>query len=139
MAKGINKVTLIGNVGQDPESKFTPSGAQVVTLSLATTRSWKDKQTGQKQEETEWHRITMWGKLAEITAEYVKKGSQLYIEGRLKTTQWEKDGIKRYSTGIIADNMQMLGGRPDGAGAGTPPVGEPPQGDAPEFDEHIPF
>jgi len=137
MAKGINKVTLIGNVGQDPESKFTPSGAQVVTLSLATTRSWKDKQTGQKQEETEWHRITMWGKLAEITAQYVKKGSQLYIEGRLKTTMWEKDGIKRYSTGIIADNMQMLGGRPDGAG--QPPVAEPPQGAGPDFDDDIPF
>ena len=116
MAKGINKVILIGNVGGTPENRQLPNGNAVTNITLATTDSWKDKQTGQQQSRTEWHRIVFFGKVAEIAAKYLKKGSQCYIEGRIKTHDWEKDGIKRYTTEIVVDmtgTMQLLGGRID--------------------------
>ena len=105
---GVNKVIIIGNVGQDPETKYLPSGGAVTNLSIATSESWKDKQTGQPQERTEWHRVVFFNKLAEIVAQYMKKGSKIYIEGALRTRQWEQDGVKRYSTEIVASQMQML-------------------------------
>jgi single-strand DNA-binding protein len=105
----LNKVILIGNLGADPEIRFMPNGGQVTTISLATTRRWKNKQTGERVEETEWHRITFFGKLAEIAGEYLKKGSKAYIEGRIKTQKWQdQQGQDRYSTGIIAETMHML-------------------------------
>jgi single-strand DNA-binding protein len=117
MARGINKVILIGNLGADPETRYTPSGTAITSIRLATSESWKDKQTGEPQERTEWHRVEFFGRLAEIAGEYLKKGRQVYIEGRLRTDEYEKDGIKRWSTKIIADEMQMLGGREGGMGA----------------------
>jgi single-strand DNA-binding protein len=108
MAKGVNKVILVGNVGGDPESKAMPSGNMVTNITVATSESWKDKQTGQQQERTEWHRVVFFNKLAEIVAQYVKKGSKLYIEGQLRTRNWEQDGVKRYTTEIVASEMQML-------------------------------
>lgn len=114
MTRGINKVILIGNCCQDPEVRYLPNGNAVTKLSLATSEKWTDKQTGKKVQKTEWHRVSLFGKVAEIAGEYVRKGSQVYIEGKLKTSQWEKDGIKRYSTEIVVDvqgTMQMLGGR----------------------------
>lgn len=108
MSKGVNKVIIVGNVGQEPESKAMPSGSMVVNLSLATSESWKDKQTGQPQERTEWHRVVFFNRLAEIVAQYVNKGSKLYIEGSLRTRSWDQDGVKRYSTEIVASEMQML-------------------------------
>jgi single-strand DNA-binding protein len=109
----LNKVILIGNLGKDPENRFLPSGGAVCNFSIATTESWKDKATGQKQEKTEWHNITMYNRLAEIAAQYLKKGSSVYIEGRLQTRKWQDKttGQDRYTTEIIADQMQMLGGR----------------------------
>lgn len=119
MARGINKVILVGNVGQDPEVRFMPSGGAVTNLSIATTDSWNDKQSGQKQDRTEWHRVSMFNKLAEIAGEYLRKGSQVYIEGRLQTRKWQdNNGNDRYTTEIIASDMQMLGGR-GGDGGGT--------------------
>lgn len=114
MARGVNKVILIGNVGGDPETRYMPNGNAVTNITLATTDSWKDKQTGQQQERTEWHRVVLFGKVAEIAGEYLKKGSQCYIEGRLQTREWEKDGVKRYTTEVVVDmggTMQLLGGR----------------------------
>lgn len=111
--KGINKVILVGNLGQDPEIKYTTSNQPVVNVSLATTDSWTDK-SGQKQDRTEWHRLVFFGKLAEITGQYLKKGGQVYVEGRLQTRQWEKNGQTMYTTEIIVSDMQMLGGRGDG-------------------------
>ena len=116
MAKGINKVILIGNLGAAPETRPLPNGNVVTNINLATNDSWKDKQTGQQQSRTEWHRIVFFGKVAEIAAKYLKKGSQCYIEGRLKTHDWEKDGIKRYTTEIVVDmtgTLQLLGGPDD--------------------------
>ena len=111
----INKVILIGNLGRDPENRYLPSGEQVTSIAVATTESWKDKTTGEKQSLTEWHRISFFGKLAEIAGQYLKKGSQVYIEGRLRTRKYtDKEGIDRYATEIIADTMQMLGSRQDG-------------------------
>jgi single-strand DNA-binding protein len=108
----VNKVILVGNLGRDPEVRYTPSGAAVCTVSLATTRQWKDKQSGDKQEETEWHRVVFYDRLAEIAGEYLKKGRSLYVEGRLKTRKWQdKDGVEKYTTEIIATDMQMLGSR----------------------------
>jgi len=115
MARGINKVILVGTCGQDPEVRYLPNGTAVTNLSLATSEQWTDKQTNQKVEKTEWHRVSMFGKVAEIAGEYLRKGSQVYIEGKLQTREWEKDGIKRYTTEIIVDmqgTMQLLGGRP---------------------------
>ena len=114
MAKGVNKVILVGNVGGDPETKYMPSGGAVTNLSIATSESWKDKQTGQAQERTEWHRVVFFNRLAEIASEYVKKGSKVYLEGSLRTRQWEQDGVKRYSTEIVASEMQMLDSREGG-------------------------
>lgn len=115
MARGVNKVILVGTCGQDPEVRYMPNGNAVTTLSLATSEQWTDKQSGQKVERTEWHRVSLFGKVAEIAGEYLRKGSQVYIEGKLQTREWEKDGIKRYTTEIIVDmqgTMQLLGGRP---------------------------
>ena len=108
---GINKVILVGNLGQDPEVKYTAGGAAVTTLSLATSDSWKDKETGTDQERTEWHRVVLWRRLAEIAGEYLKKGSKIYIEGQLQTRKWEQDGQTRYTTEIVARDMQFLDSR----------------------------
>ena len=108
---GINKVILVGNLGQDPDVKYTPGGAAVTTLSIATSESWKDKDTGNDQERTEWHRVVLWRRLAEIAGEYLKKGSKVYIEGSLQTRKWEQDGITRYTTEVIGRDMQFLDSR----------------------------
>ena len=118
MARGVNKVILVGNLGADPETRYTPSGTAITSVRIATSESWKDKQTGEQQERTEWHRVDFFGRLAEIAGEYLKKGRQVYVEGRLRTDEYEKDGVKRYSTKIVADEMQMLGGREGGGGGG---------------------
>ena len=124
MARGVNKVILIGNLGKDPETRYMPSGSAVTNLTLATSESWKDKQTGENQERTEWHKVAMFGKLAEIAAEYLRKGSQVYIEGRLRTRKWQdKEGKDRWTTEIVADEMNMLGGKPGGASAGAGAAG----------------
>lgn len=115
MARGINKVILIGNLGADPEVRTMPNGNQVANVTLATSDSWKDRQTGQLQERTEWHRVVFFGRLAEVVGQYLAKGSKIYIEGRLQTREWEKDGIKRYTTEVVVDmggQMQMLDSRP---------------------------
>ena len=120
MARGVNKVILIGNLGKDPETRYMPSGSAVTNLTLATSESWKDKQTGENQERTEWHKVAMFGKLAEIAAEYLRKGSQVYIEGKLRTRKWQdKEGKDRWTTEIVADEMNMLGGKPGGASTGA--------------------
>jgi single-strand DNA-binding protein len=120
MARGVNKVILIGNLGKDPETRYMPSGSAVTNLTLATSESWKDKQTGENQERTEWHKVAMFGKLAEIAAEYLRKGSQVYIEGKLRTRKWQdKEGKDRWTTEIVADEMNMLGGKGGGASAGA--------------------
>jgi single-strand DNA-binding protein len=121
MARGINKVILVGNLGADPDTRYMPSGKAVTNIRVATSESWKDKQTGDMQERTEWHSIVMYDKLGEIAAEYLRKGSQVYIEGKLRTRKWQdKEGKDRYTTEIIADQMQMLGGR-GGGGASSEP------------------
>src|SRR6476661_273763 len=115
MARGINKVILIGNLGADPETRAMPSGSTVANLRIATSESWRDKQTGEQQERTEWHRVALFGRLAEIASEYLRKGSQVYIEGSLRTRKWtDKQGQERYSTEIVGNEMQMLGGRGGG-------------------------
>lgn len=117
----LNKVIIIGNLGRDPETKYLPSGDCVTTIAVATTESWKDKQTGEKKEATEWHRISFFGKLAEIAAQYLKKGSQVYIEGSLRTRDYtDKDGVKKYATDIKASEMKMLGGKSEAANTQTP-------------------
>ena len=119
MARGINKVILVGTVGKDPEMKYMPSGDAIANISVATNDSWKDKNTGEKKEITEWHRIVFFNRLAEIAGEYLKKGSSVYVEGRLKTRKWtDQSGTERYTTEIVADNMQMLGGRNSTGGGG---------------------
>ena len=119
MARGINKVILVGNLGQDPETRYMPNGKAVTNLRIATSESWKDKQTGEQREQTEWHSIVMYDKLAEIAAEYLRKGSQVYVEGKLRTRKWQdKEGRDRYTTEINANEMQMLGGR-SGGGTGS--------------------
>jgi single-strand DNA-binding protein len=118
MARGINKVILIGHLGQDPEVRALPSGSSIANLRIATTESWKDKQSGEFKEQTEWHTVVLFGRTAEVAAEYLKKGSQVYIEGRLRTRKWQdKTGNDRYSTEIVGNDMQMLGGRGQGGGA----------------------
>lgn len=159
MARGINKVILVGNLGADPETRYTPSGTAITTIRIATSESWKDKQTGEQQERTEWHRVKFFGRLAEIAGEYLKKGGQVYVEGKLRTEEYEKDGIKRWSTDIVADEMQMLGSRGGGTGAeggggerrergpARGPQSAPPQRSAPAAapahdsfdDDEIPF
>jgi single-strand DNA-binding protein len=125
MARGINKVILVGHLGADPETRAMPSGATVANLRIATTESWRDKQSGEQQERTEWHRVALFGRLGEIAAEYLKKGSQVYIEGSLRTRKWQdKQGQERFSTEIVGNEMQMLGGRGGGSGgAGAAPGG----------------
>lgn len=122
MSRGINKVILVATVGADPTVKYMPSGQAVVNITAATNESWKDKTTGEKKERTEWHRLVFYGRVAEIVGEYVRKGSQLYIEGKLRTRDWEKDGQKHYSTEVIVDTMQMVGG---GAKSGQPSESRP--------------
>jgi single-strand DNA-binding protein len=161
MARGINKVILIGHLGADPETRAMPSGMTVANLRLATTESWKDKQSGEQQERTEWHNVALFGRLGEIAAEYLRKGSQVYIEGRLRTRKWQdKEGRDRYTTEIVGNEMQMLGGRGGGGGAAAGGGGLPeasPRADVPEnaaagagagagagasrdeFDDDIPF
>ena len=154
MARGINKVIIIGNVGGDPETRYMPSGSAVTNLTVATNESWKDKQTGEQKERTEWHRVAMFNRLAEIAAEYLRKGSQVYIEGKLRTRKWQdKSGQDRYTTEIIADEMQMLGGRGGSGGGGNFGGGSqgggqdsgqgggnaPPQPGPDDFDDDIPF
>jgi len=117
MARGVNKVILVGNLGADPETRYSASGTAMCTIRIATTDSWKDKQTGERQERTEWHRIKFFGRLAEIAGEYLKKGRQVYIEGSLRTDKYtDKDGVERYTTDVIANEMQMLGGQGEGGG-----------------------
>src|SRR5215467_8594833 len=119
MARGVNKVILIGHLGADPETRAMPSGSTVANLRLATTENWKDRQSGEQQERTEWHRVVLFGRLGEIAAEYLRKGSQVYIEGSLRTRKWtDKQGNERYSTEIVGNDMQMLGGRGGGGGGG---------------------
>lgn len=168
MARGVNKVILVGTLGADPETRYTANGNAICSIRIATNESWTDKATGQKQERTEWHRIKFFGRLAEIAGEYLKKGRQVYVEGSLRTDKYtDKDGIERYSTDVIANEMQMLGGPGDrsgggGAGAGggdeygsaprmTGSRGAAPRGPAPapaapaggrkddDFDDDIPF
>ena len=112
MARGINKVIVVGNLGADPDARYMPNGNAVTNISVATTSSWKDKESGERQEKTEWHRVVFFGRLAEIVSEYLKKGSQVYVEGRLQTRKWEdKEGNDRWTTEIVANEMQMLGER----------------------------
>lgn len=147
MARGVNKAILIGNVGGDPEVRHTPNGNAVANITLATSDSWKDKNTGQQQERTEWHRVVFFGRLAEVVGEYVRKGSKLYIEGRIQTREWEKDGVKRYTTEIVVDiggQMQMLDGKQDGGQqrqASQPAPAQTPaqQPNYDSFDSDIPF
>lgn len=118
MARGVNKVILVGNLGADPETRYTASGAAITNIRLATSESWRDKQSGENQERTEWHRVVFFSRLAEIAGEYLRKGSQVYIEGSLRTRKWQgQDGQDRYTTEIVANEMQMLGGRGGEAGA----------------------
>jgi single-strand DNA-binding protein len=119
MARGVNKVILVGNLGADPETRTMPSGGTVANIRIATSESWKDKQSGEQKERTEWHTVVMFGRLGEIAAEYLRKGSQVYIEGSLRTRKWQdKDGRDRYNTEVVAAEMQMLGGRGGGSGGG---------------------
>ena len=164
MARGVNKVILVGNLGKDPEIRYSPNGGAVANITIATSESWKDKVSGEKQEKTEWHRVVFFGRLAEIAGEYLKKGAQIYVEGRLQTRKWQdKEGKDRYTTEIVANEMQMLGSRegrgapadhgdfdqsassqesrpaaraPAGAPAGAPSSGGGGMGD---FDDDIPF
>lgn len=153
MARGVNKVILVGNLGRDPEVRYSPNGQAVANVTIATSDSWKDKNSGEKQERTEWHRIVFFGRLAEIAGEYLKKGAQIYVEGRLQTRKWQdKDGNDRYTTEIVAAEMQMLGSR-SGAGMPSEPSGEPAASGAyaansgrsaaktpaADFDDDIPF
>ncbi|WP_313397088.1 single-stranded DNA-binding protein [Stutzerimonas nitrititolerans] len=149
MSRGVNKVILIGNVGGDPETRYMPNGNAVTNITLATTDSWKDKQTGQLQERTEWHRVVLFGKVAEIAGEHLRKGSQCYIEGRLQTREWEKDGVKRYTTEVVVDmsgSMQLLGSRSGSSDEPrqTRPQREPQQAAQEQlppdtYDDDIPF
>jgi single-strand DNA-binding protein len=145
MARGVNKVILVGNLGRDPEIKYTASGAAIANITVATSESWNDKQTGEKVEKTEWHRVVAFQRLAEIMGEYLKKGSQVYIEGKLQTRKWQdQNGQDRYSTEVVANDMQMLGsrggdagGRPQGGGGGfraNQPAQEAPAQSKPDND-----
>ncbi len=169
MARGINKVILVGTLGRDPETKYMPSGGAITNVSIATSEQWKDKNSGERQERTEWHRVVFYNKLAEIAGQYLRKGQQVYVEGRLQTRKWQgQDGQDRYTTEIIADEMQMLGGRSEGAsstgefnappaemsggnygtnqGGSAPrsnrspaPASAPARNDFEDFDDDIPF
>ena len=136
---GVNRVILIGRLGRDPELKFTPAGKAVTNFTMATSENWKDD-SGERQERTEWHRIVIWGKLAEVAAKYLTKGSQVYIEGKLQTRDWEKDGQKHYTTEIIANNMTMLDGKGDNSEKpNNPEKPESSGGLSPDDLDQIPF
>lgn len=143
MARGVNKVILVGNLGNDVELRYAANGSAVANLSLATSESWKDKETGENQERTEWHRVSMFGRLAEVAGQYLKKGSKIYVEGKLQTRKWQdKEGVERYTTEIVANEMQMLDSRPQGSEQKSPPVNNAPRKAAKiadEFDPDIPF
>jgi len=157
MARGINKVIIVGNLGGDPETRYMPSGSAVTNLTVATNESWKDKATGEQKDRTEWHKVAMFNRLAEVAAEYLRKGSQVYIEGKLRTRKWQdKSGQDRWTTEIVADEMQMLGGRGGSGGSGgsgsggggsapmsspseSGPSSAPPQPGPDDFDDDIPF
>ncbi|MEE8118418.1 MAG: single-stranded DNA-binding protein [Gammaproteobacteria bacterium] len=143
MARGVNKVILVGNLGADPDVRYAASGSAITKIRIATTESWKDKQSGEQKERTEWHRIVFFGRLAEIAAEYLRKGSQVYVEGSLRTSNYEKDGQTHYSTEIAANEMQMLGSRSGSGGGGgesRAPAKETSGSDAGgDFDDDIPF
>lgn len=146
-SRGVNKVILVGNLGQDPDVRYMANGNAVANVSLATSDSWKDKNTGEQQEKTEWHRVVFFNRLAEIVEQYVKKGSKLYVEGRLQTRSWEQDGVKRYTTEIVASEMQMLDSRGGNAGSdrdapvgsASNPANTAPQQNFDNFDDDIPF
>ena len=126
MARGINKVILVGNLGKDPETRALPSGEAVTNITVATSESWKDKATGEQKEKTEWHNVVFFKRLAEIAGQYLKKGSQVYIEGSLRTRKWQdKEGKDRYTTEIVAQEMQMLGGKPGGGSSANPIASRP--------------
>ena len=149
-SRGVNKVILVGNLGQDPETRYTASGGAVTNISVATSETWKDKASGEQKERTEWHRVVFFNRLAEIAGEYLRKGSKVYVEGSLRTRQWEQDGQKRYTTEIVANEMQMLDSRGSGGGdfaASAPspsqsapqvPAGQMSAVDS-DFDDDIPF
>ena len=150
MARGINKVILVGTCGKDPDTRYMPSGGAVTNISIATNEQWTDKQSGQKKERTEWHNVVFFGRLGEIAGEYLKKGSQVYVEGKLKTESYEKDGVTRYSTKIIASEMQMLGARGGASGGDYTPATNANQSQPSpqpvaaatandDFDDDIPF
>ena len=141
MARGINKAIVVGNLGRDPEVRYSANGNAIANVTLATTDSWKDKQSGERQEKTEWHRVVFFGRLAEVAGEYLKKGSQVYVEGRLQTRKWEdRDGNERYTTEIVATDMQMLGGRGGDAPSSPPPdYSQADSGPSGDFDDDIPF
>lgn len=151
MARGINKVILIGNLGGDPEVRYTPNGSAVANVTLATSESWRDKQSGELQDRTEWHRVVFFGRLAEIVGEYLRKGSKIYVEGSLRTRKWQdKTGTDRYTTEIIANEMHMLDSRGANAASGAPHAAATPQAsnaaqpteavmDVKDFDDDIPF
>lgn len=138
----LNKVIIIGNLGRDPETRYAPSGDCICNIAVATTETWKDKQTGEKKEATEWHRVAFFGKLGEIAAQYLKKGSQVYVEGSLRTREYtDKDGVKKYATDIKASEMKMLGGRAESAPAAQAPRQAARQAPPPDFDDldGVPF
>ena len=151
MARGVNKVILVGNLGRDPEVRYSPSGAAIANVTIATSEGWKDKQTGEMQERTEWHRIVFFSRLAEIAGEYLRKGSQIYVEGRLQTRKWQdKDGQDRYTTEVVANELQMLGGRSGGSNQSSdtssqfnqsqdPAPSKPAAKEFDDFDDDIPF
>ena len=149
MARGVNKVILIGNLGADPEVRYTPDGAPVANFNLATSESWNDRSSGEKQERTEWHRLVVWRKLAEIAGQYLKKGSKIYIEGKLQTRSWEdQSGQKRYTTEVVVNELQMLDSRGEGGGGGgggisrdPGPAAQPESGPPPGVaeDDDLPF
>lgn len=144
MARGVNKVILIGNLGRDPEVRYSPNGGAIANITLATSEAWKDKNTGEQVEKTEWHRVVFFRRLAEIAGEYLKKGSKVYIEGKLQTRKWQdKDGNDRYTTEIVANEMQMLDSRGGSASYSQeePPMASSQQESMPagEFDDDIPF
>ncbi len=144
MARGVNKVILVGHVGKDPDVRSMPNGAAVVTVSVATSEAWTDKQSGQKQEKTEWHRVVYFGKLADTAGKYLQKGSLVYVEGNLRTRQWEKDGQKRYTTEIIGQSMQMLDRKTEenkrlNDNGSQPSYTAPTESPADDFSDDIPF
>lgn len=148
MSRGVNKVILVGHLGQDPEVKYMTNGNAVANISIATSEQWTDKQTNERREQTEWHRVVFFNRMAEIVGEYLRKGSQVYVEGRLQTRKWtDKDNIDRYSTEIVANNMQMLGSRGAQQSHNNAPHPNAPQGDnraantppMDDFDDDIPF